>query len=86
MMSINMNMTDIGFSKLGIDTDGYDIMTLLDDYAIFESRDFTATLTGGYSMIADPAVLGDFGALTVDTGNQTLVFGSHADVTDDGHL
>ena len=86
MLSVEMNMTDIGFSKLGVDVDGYDIMTLLDDYAIFEARDMTATLTGGYSMITDPAILGDFGMFTFDLGNQTLVFGSHAEVTDDGHL
>lgn len=86
MISIEMNMTDVGFTKLSIDTDGYDIMTLEDDYAIFHVKDFALTLTGGYGMITSPAILGDFGALSLDLGNQTLLIDSHAIVTDDGHL
>lgn len=86
IMTINMNITDIGFSELHLDTKGYEIMTLEDDYAVWETRDFTSNLTATYSMITDPAILGDFGALSFDSGNQTLVVGSHAEVNDDGHL
>lgn len=86
ILAAQINFTDIGFSNLHLDTKGYDIMTLEDDYAVFETRDFTSTLSASYSMITEPAILGDFGALSFDSGNQTLVIGSHAEVTDDGHL
>lgn len=86
ILSAKINFTDIGFSKLHVDTKGYDIVTLEDDYAIWETRDFTSTLSASYTLITDPAILGDFGAVSFDSGNQTLVLGSHGEVTDDGHL
>ena len=86
ILSAQINFTDIGFNKLQVDTKGYEMLHLEDDYAVWETRDFTSLLSATYSMITDPAILGDFGAVSFDSGNQTLVVGSQAEVTDDGHL
>ena len=86
IINIAMNMTDIGFSKLHVDTKDYNIVTLDDDYAVWETRDFTSILDYSYTLITDPAILGDYGMGSFDSGNMTYVIGSSAQVNDDGHL
>lgn len=86
ILDIKMHLEHIGFPKLHVDTKGYDIVSLQDDYYVLETRDFSYAVSAKYEMITNPAILGDFGAMTFDGGNQTNLIKSKADINDDGHL